>query len=85
MSELALLFRDLDEAVIYQEEPIRQAHDTTTQVNTDAGKVIHHLDEANKSARRTRRLKWWTLLTIVLIICALALILGVYFGVTKKK
>jgi syntaxin 1B/2/3 len=47
----------------------------TEQANVQLGKGVEH-------ARRARKLKWWCLGIVVLIIVVLGLALGIYFGVT---
>src|SRR5689334_8652884 len=85
MSELALLFQQLNEQVVYQEAQVEQVERQTVQVNDDAKNANQQLDEGIKSARRARRLKWYTLLVVVLIIAILALALGIYFGTRKNN
>lgn len=85
MSELALLFTQLNETVSYQEPQVAQIEEQTNQVNTDAKHVNTQLDSGIKSARRARKLKWWTLFVVVLIVLILALALGLYFGLQNKN
>lgn len=84
MSELALLFQQLNEQVVYQEAQVVQAEEQTTQVKGDTEKANEQLDSGIKSARRARKLKWWTLFVVVLILAIIGLALGIYFGVVKK-
>lgn len=83
MSELALLFTQLNEQVVYQEAQVTRAEEQTVQVKDDTENANKQLDQGIKSARRARRLKWWILLTVVLILCVIALVLGLYFGLKK--
>jgi syntaxin 1B/2/3 len=85
MVELALLFTQLDEQVVYQEQQVDQVQQQTEQVIDDSKNANEQLDKGIASARRTRKLKWWTLIVVILIICVLALALGIYFGVTKPN
>jgi syntaxin 1B/2/3 len=85
MGELALLFTQLNEQVVYQEPQVARIEEQTVQVNDDAKHANQQLDQGIKSARRARKLKWWTLLVIVLIIAILALALGIYFGTGQNK
>jgi syntaxin 1B/2/3 len=82
MGELAMLFTQLNEQVVYQEQQTVDIENQTVQVNEDAKHANQALDKGISSARRARKLKWWTLLVFVLIICILALAFGIYFGVT---
>lgn len=85
MNELALLFIQLNEQVVYQEAQVEQVDVQTTQVHKDAEAANEQLTKGIVSARRARKLKWWTLGVVVLIICVLALALGIYFGAVKGK
>jgi syntaxin 1B/2/3 len=84
MGELAMLFTQLNEQVVYQEQQTVDIENQTVQVNEDAKHANQALDKGIASARRARKLKWYTLLVFILIICILAVALGVYFGVTQK-
>jgi syntaxin 1B/2/3 len=85
MSELALLFTQLNEQVVYQDPIIQQTEQQTVQVKDDTENANKQLDQGIKSARRARKLKWWILLTVVLIICILALVLGLWFGLRNDN
>lgn len=85
MVELATLFQQLNEQVVYQEEQTVQVENQTVQVNEDAKHANTQLDQGIKSARRARKLKWWTLFVVVLIIAIIALALGLYFGLRKNN
>ncbi|KAF9692806.1 hypothetical protein EKO04_008978 [Ascochyta lentis] len=85
MVELATLFQQLNEQVVYQEEQTVQVENQTIQVNEDAKHANTQLDQGIKSARRARKLKWWTLFVVVLIIAIIALALGLYFGLRKDN
>jgi len=85
MSELALLFTQLNEQVVYQEAQVDRAEVGTTDVvqqTTDANKK---LDSGIKSARNARKLKWWCLFLVVLILLIVGLAVGLYFGVGPGK
>lgn len=79
--ELNKLFEDLAEAVIIQEPMVQQAevHTENVKKDTEAGNV--QLDKGIEHARRARRMKWWCFWIVVLIICILALVLGIVFGI----
>jgi len=85
MGELALLFQQLNEQVVYQEVQVAQAEQTTNQVTDDSKAANTQLDKGIKSARNARKLKWWCLGIVVLIIAILAIALGVYFGGGHNK
>ena len=85
MSELALLFTQLNEQVVYQDPIIQQTEQQTVQVKDDTENANKQLDQGIKSARRARKLKWWLLITVVLIICILALVLGLWFGLRNDN
>jgi syntaxin 1B/2/3 len=81
MGELALLFTQLNEQVVYQEPVIQRTEEQTVQVRDDTENATKQLDAGIVSARRARRLKWWILLTVILIIAIVALIAGLWFGI----
>jgi syntaxin 1B/2/3 len=85
MGELALLFTQLNEQVIYQEPQVARAEEQTVQVKDDTENANKQLDQGIQSARRARKLKWWLVLVIVIIALALGLGLGIYFGVVRKN
>lgn len=80
MSELALLFQQLNEQVVYQEAQVQQTEEQTQAVVVDAEQANKQLDTGIASARRAKKLKWWTLLVFVLILAIIGLALGIYFG-----
>ncbi|KAF2000940.1 t-SNARE [Amniculicola lignicola CBS 123094] len=84
MVELATLFAQLNEQVVYQEAQVTQAENQTTQVVEDSTQANKQLDQGIQSIRRARKLKLWILGVVVLIIAIVALALGIYFGVVKK-
>ncbi|KAF1951221.1 t-SNARE, partial [Byssothecium circinans] len=85
LGELALLFQQLNEQVVYQEANVEQAEQQTQQVNDDAKHANTQLEQGVRSARRARKLKWWTLIVVVAIICIIALVLGLYFGLRANN
>jgi syntaxin 1B/2/3 len=85
MGELALLFQQLNEQVVYQEAQVEQVEQQTVQVTDDSKAANTQLDKGIKSARNARKLKWWCLGIVVLIIAILALALGIYFGGGHNK
>jgi syntaxin 1B/2/3 len=85
MNELSVLFTQLNEMVVYQEPMVARIEEQTEQVNTDALEANKQLDSGIKSARNARKLKWWTLAVVLLIIAILALALGIYFGTGQNK
>lgn len=83
--ELNQLFQQLAEQVIIQEPMVANVDDTTTKVLDDNTKGNTELDKGIKSARNTRKLKWWCFGIIVAIIVILALVLGLYFGLMNAN
>lgn len=81
--ELNQLFQDLAAAVEVQEPAIQSAEQQTETVkkDTEAGNV--QLTKGIKSARNRRKLKWWCLGIVVLILIIIAIILAVLFGAVK--
>jgi syntaxin 1B/2/3 len=85
MQDLSLLFRQLDEQVVFQQVQVERGEEQTAQVVGDNKAANMQLDKGIVSARRARKLKWWCLLIVVLIIAILALVLGLYFGLRAKN
>ncbi|KAL1592728.1 hypothetical protein SLS60_011144 [Paraconiothyrium brasiliense] len=85
LGELGLLFQQLNEQVVYQEDQVTRVEEQTEDVNKDTTDATRQLDKGIKSARRARKLKWWTLGIVVLIIAILAAVLGGYFGTRAKN
>lgn len=85
LGELAQLFNELNEVVVQQEVPVAAIENQTVQVKDDTEGANRKLDQGIKSARRARKLKWWTLGVFVLIICIIALALGLYFGLKNTN
>lgn len=80
LGELAHLFTELNEVVVIQGETVGAIEDQTVHVKDDTERANQQLNQGIKSARRARKLKWWALGVFVLIICIIALALGLYFG-----
>lgn len=80
LQELNQLFQDLAEAVIIQEPAVQAAEEQTENVVKDTEQANVQLTKGVDHARRARKLKWWAFFICLLIIVALGLILGLYFG-----
>lgn len=80
MIQLQQLMEDLATTVMLQDAPIQETERHTENVkhDTEAGNV--QLDKGIEHARRARKLKWWCFWIVVVILCILALILGLVFG-----
>lgn len=80
MLELQSLMEDLATTIMLQDAPIQETEQHTERVkhDTEAGNV--QLDKGIEHARRARKLKWWCFWIVVIIICILALVLGLVFG-----
>ncbi|KAF2865529.1 t-SNARE [Massariosphaeria phaeospora] len=85
LGELALLFTQLNEAVVYQEEQVAVIDEGAERVKIDTEGGNAHLSKGIVSARRARKLKWWLLFVVVLILCIIGLALGLWFGVGGGK
>lgn len=59
---------------------VDSAEQRTESVNKDNKEANRHLGIGIKHAKNARKLKWWCFGIVVVIICILALILGLYFG-----
>jgi syntaxin 1B/2/3 len=82
LEQLNQLFQDLAEAVIIQEPAVQAAEEQTDHVVKDTEQANVQLGKGVDHARRARKMKWWLLGIVVLIIIVLGLALGIYFGVT---
>lgn len=80
LGDLAVLFEQLNEAVVYDEPKVEGIENHTGNVRDDTEQANKQLDKGIEHAKRARRLKWWTLLTVLAICAILALVLGLYFG-----
>ena len=81
--ELAQMFEDLAQVVEVQEVQV-------TRIERDAEDTMVNLDGGNKQlggaidhAKNVNKLKRWLLLVVILILCILALVLGLVFGLRK--
>ena len=83
MIQLNQLMEDLATTVVLQEEPIQNAELHTENVKKDVEGGNQQLDKGIASAKRARKLKWWCFFICVAIVCILALVLGLYFGLQK--
>lgn len=85
MIELQALMEDLASTIQLQDTQIQQTEQHTEQVkhDTEAGNV--QLTKGIEHARRARRLKWWCFGIVVLILCIIAIVLGVIFGTGVVK
>jgi len=83
LQELNQLFQDLAEAVIIQEPAVQAAEEQTENVVKDTEQANVQLTKGVDHARRARKLKWWAFFIVLLIVVALALILGLYFGLQQ--
>lgn len=81
--ELTQMFEDLIQTVEMQEVPVsRVEHDAEdTMVNLKSGNK--QLGDAIEHTRKVKKLKRWLLLVVILILCILALVLGLIFGSRK--
>jgi syntaxin 1B/2/3 len=85
LMELAQLFQDMAETVAIQEPLVQQTEQQTENVKTDTEAANVQLTKGIDHARRARRLKWILCAIITVIILALALGLGIYFGVVRPN
>lgn len=78
--ELAGLFQDLDTLIVQQDPIIQRAEEQTEQTNLNLERGNQEVQTGIVHARRARRLKWWCLLIVVIILGIIALLLGLQFG-----
>ena len=81
--ELNQLMEELATAVVLQDEPVQavEQHTDNVKKDTEAGNV--QLNKGIEHAKRARKLKWWCFFICIAIVCILALVLGLYFGLNK--
>lgn len=80
MAELTQLFHDMEELVIEQDQPIQQIEQQVNVAQQDIEQGVGHTNKAVKSAKAARKKRKWCAFIIVLVICILALVLGLVFG-----
>ncbi|KAF2140516.1 uncharacterized protein K452DRAFT_252194 [Aplosporella prunicola CBS 121167] len=85
MGELALLFTQLNEQVVLQEPQIEQTEGRTEEVLDQTKQANVQLDKGIEHIKRRNRLRRWALFVFVIIICIIALVVGLYFGLNNKK
>ena len=82
--ELNQLFQDLAEQVVLQETAVQSTEGQTVQVLKDTEAGNKQLDKGIKSAKNRRKLKGICFFIVLAIIIILALVLGLYFGLTNR-
>ncbi|KAF2087238.1 t-SNARE [Saccharata proteae CBS 121410] len=85
MEELATLFIQLNEAVVLQDSAVNQTELQTEGVVKESERANEQLDKGIEHIKRRNRLRRWTLFVFILIICIIALVLGLYFGLHKNN
>lgn len=83
MAELTQLFHDMEELVIEQDQAIQQIDEQVGNAQHDIEQGVGHTNKAVKSAKAARKKRKWCAFIILVIVCILALILGLYFGLHK--
>jgi syntaxin 1B/2/3 len=84
LSELAYLYQELATIVEQQDPVIEAAENNAVQTVDNIEKGNEEVKVANEHARRTRKLKWWCFLVVVLIILAVALGVGLGIGLARN-
>ncbi|KAK8154563.1 t-SNARE [Phyllosticta citrichinensis] len=85
MIELAQLMEQLNEAVVFQDNQVTQTEQKTEDVLEEGRQANVQLDKGVEHIRRRNRLRCWTLFIFILIVCIIALVIGLYFGLKKKN
>ncbi|KAK7529659.1 t-SNARE [Phyllosticta citribraziliensis] len=85
MNDLAQLFIQLNEAVVLQQPQVEQTEQKTEAVLEEGKQANVQLDKGIDHIRRRNRLRRWTLFIFILIVCIIALVVGLYFGLNNKK
>ncbi|KAK1920984.1 putative syntaxin [Papiliotrema laurentii] len=84
LTELAQMFQEMSMLVEQQDETIVNVENQAMGVDKDVQDALKQTSRAVESARKARRKKWICFWILVAIVCILALVLGLYFGVGKK-
>ena len=80
MSELAQLFHDMEIMVAEQDQQVTDVQQNVYDAQNDVERGVDNQYAAVKKAKAWRRKKWICAIIVIVIIVALALILGIYFG-----
>ena len=81
MTELAQLFHDMEMMVAEQEEQVNQVETNVYGAQHDIERGVDNQQSGIRKAKAWRKKKWCCVITLIVVIVALALILGIYFGV----
>ncbi|KAG9240702.1 t-SNARE [Calycina marina] len=84
LTDLAAIFQEMAQLVEVQDPIVERVEENAVQTEGHVATGNEQLVKANKTARATRRKKWWCLLIVVLIVLAIALGIGLGIGLTKK-
>lgn len=80
MTELAQLFHDMEMMVAEQDQQVSQVETNVYNAQHDIERGVDNQQSGIRKAKAWRRKKWCCAITVIVIIIALALILGIYFG-----
>ncbi|CAK7895155.1 protein Sso1p [[Candida] anglica] len=83
MAELTQLFHDMEELVVEQDQAIQQIDEQVGSAQHDIEQGVGHTNKAVVSAKKARKKRKWCFFICVIIVCIIALILGLYFGLKK--
>jgi len=84
LTELAQMFNEMAMLVEQQDEIIVNVETQAMGVDKDVQEGLKQTSKAVDHARAARRKKWICFWILVLIICIVALVLGLYFGLRKN-
>lgn len=85
MAELTQLFNDMEELVIEQDQAIQQIDEQVDAAQHDIEQGVGHTNKAVVSARASRKKRKWIFFICLVIICIIALALGLKYGLPQKK
>jgi len=80
IAELAQLFHDMEIMVAEQDQQVTDVQQNVYDAQNDVERGVDNQYAAVKKAKAWRRKKWICAIIVIVIIVALALILGIYFG-----
>lgn len=84
MAELTQLFNDMEELVIEQDQAITAIDDQMKNAQVDIERGAGHTTKAVVSAKLARKKRKWIFAICVIIICIIALALGLKYGLQNK-
>ncbi|KAK4050899.1 hypothetical protein OIO90_004875 [Microbotryomycetes sp. JL221] len=77
ITELAQMMQDMATLVLEQDESVKQIEASATQVNTDVESGLKQTQQAVKSARRARKMRWACFVILLIIAIVVAIVVAI--------